>query len=199
MTTIPDFMVATVIDHFPGPPPGQWTVADYDTLPDDGNRYELLAGVLYMVRPRPQRIKARVAGLSIYLTAPVHLPGIGQVFAAPIRVELAPQTIVEPDIVVVLHAHVHIVQAKRIVGAPDLVVEIVSPSTAGYDRREKQNDYAAAGMPEYWIADPFAHTIEVLLLEEGAYRSQNVLHGDSTLPSRVLPGFPVRVAQFFQP
>ena len=76
-------------------------------------------------------------------------------------------------------------------------MEIASPSTAGYDRREKQNAYARAGVPEYWIADPASRTVEVLALEQGAYRSLGVFQGKATLPTKIVPEFPVRVGQFF--
>jgi len=198
MTSAIDILpVVAPADHVPGPPQGRWTAAAYDALPDDGNRYEIIDGVLYMAAPPTPEHQDVSRWLVYYLTTHVHLPGLGRVYHAPIGVELAPDKIVEPDIVVVLKDHLDIIQPKRIVGIPDLVIEIASPSTAGYDRREKQNDYAAAGVPEYWIADPFAKTIEVLVLEAGAYRPLNVFRGQATLPSHILPGLPVKVEQFF--
>ena len=77
------------------------------------------------------------------------------------------------------------------------MIEIASPSTAGHDRRTKQDAYARAGVPEYWIADPYARTIEILRLEGGAYRSLGVFEGGDVLPSAELPELPVRVEQFF--
>lgn len=77
------------------------------------------------------------------------------------------------------------------------MIEIASPSTAGYDRREKQNAYAAAGVCESWIADPAARTVEVPALENTAFRSLSVFRGQATLPSRVVPGLSVVVEQFF--
>jgi Uma2 family endonuclease len=199
MTAAPDiFVVVAPADHIAGPPQGQWTSADYDSLPDDENCYEIIDGVLYMAPPPTPDHQSVSRWFVHYLTTYIHIPGIGQVYAAPIGVELAKDKVVEPDIVVILKGNEQIITSKRIVGIPDLVVEIASPSTAGYDRREKQNDYAAAGVPEYWIADPFAKTIEVLVLEQGSYRSLNVFHGQSTLSSRVLPELPLRVEQFFQ-
>lgn len=85
---------------------------------------------------------------------------------------------------------------SRIIGAPDLVVESGSPSTAGYDRREKQDAYARAGVAEFWVADPNAQTIELLVLDGGAYRSLGLFQGKATLPSRVAT-LPVHVEQFF--
>ena len=77
------------------------------------------------------------------------------------------------------------------------MIEIASPGTVGYDRRAKQDAYARAGVLEYWIADPNARTIELLQLDQGMYRSLGVFQGQTLLPSRILPGLPVHVAQFF--
>jgi Uma2 family endonuclease len=100
-------------------------------------------------------------------------------------------------VLVVLAANRERIVPEGIDGPPDLVVEIASPSTATYDRAKKLHAYERGGVPEYWIADPIARTVEVLVLSDAAYRSQGVFHGQALLPSKIVPGFPVRVAQFF--
>jgi Uma2 family endonuclease len=189
--------VVTVAVPIVGPPQGRWTYADYAALPDDGNRYEIIAGVLYMT-PAPgtghQSISARVV---TFLVTHVEFAGLGRVFAAPVDVELAPDTVVQPDIVVVLSANLHRITPSRIIGAPDLVVEILSPGTAGYDRREKQDAYARSGVGEYWIVDPGAQTVELLTLDQGGYRSHGVFRGQARLPSSAVT-LPVPVERFFQ-
>jgi Uma2 family endonuclease len=189
--------VVTVAVPIVGPPQGRWTYADYAALPDDGNRYEIIAGVLYMT-PAPgtghQSISARVV---TFLVTHVEFAGLGRVFAAPVDVELAPDTVVQPDIVVVLSANLDRITPSRIIGAPDLVVEILSPGTAGYDRREKQDAYARAGVGEYWIVDPGAQTVELLTLDQGGYRSHGVFRGQARLPSSAVT-LPVPVERFFQ-
>jgi Uma2 family endonuclease len=184
-------------DHVPGPPQGCWTVADYDELPDDGRRYELVDGVLYMAAAPNTAHQAALVRFTAYLFTHVELTGLGRVFAAPTDVELPTGAVFEPDIVVVLNANLSIVTHKRIVGVPDLVIEITSPGTAGYDRRTKQDGYAAGRIPEYWHADPYARTIEILRLEGGAYQQVGVFENEQTLRSLVLPNLPVRVEQFF--
>jgi Uma2 family endonuclease len=134
---------------------------------------------------------------AFYLTQYVQVAGLGRIFAAPVDVELAPGTVVQPDVLVVLNASLGIITPRRIVGAPDLVVEIVSPGTAGHDRRTKQDAYARAGVAEYWLADPAAQTVELLRLDGSAYRTINVYRGRATLPSQVAPALPVPVEQFF--
>ena len=189
--------VVTAAAPLVGPPQGRWTYADYAALPDDGNRYEIIAGVLYMT-PAPgtghQSISARVV---TFLVTHVEFAGLGRVFAAPVDVELAPDTVVQPDIVVVLSANLHRITPSRIIGAPDLVVEILSPGTAGYDRREKQDAYARSGVGEYWVVDPGAQTVELLTLDQGGYRSHGVFRGQARLPSSAVT-MPVPVERFFQ-
>ena len=176
---------------------GCWTYDAYAAMPDDGRRYEIVEGVLYMT-PAPgieHQASALRFGSNLYVN--VELAGLGRVFPAPCDVELSPGTVVQPDVIVILKANLGIITPTRIVGAPDLVIEIASPGTVGYDRRVKQDAYARAGVREYWLADPYARTIEVLMLENGAYRSVGVFTGAVTLPSRVLPDLPVLVEQFF--
>ncbi len=184
-------------DDVPGPPQGQWTYAEYAALPDDGRRYEIIDGVLY-VAPSPRRAhQAANRWFVYYLIEHVQRAGLGEVFGAPFDVELSPNTVVQPDVVVVLREHASIITDTHIVGAPDLVVEVALPGSVGYDRRLKQDAYARAGVREYWYADPAARTIEVLVLEGDRYSSAGVFVGRSRLSSQVLPDFPVRVEQFF--
>lgn len=184
-------------DHMPGPPQGSWTYQDYAAIPDDGHRYEVLDGVLYMMTCPGEPHQSALTWLVYYLTMYIQAPGHGRVYAAPFDVELAIHTIPQPDVIVVLNHSRHIITPSHIVGAPDLVVEIASPNTARHDRTRKQAAYARAGIPEYWIAEPNQRTIEVLILDASAYRSAGVYEGHQRLPSRVVPELPVSVEQFF--
>ena len=184
-------------DQMPGPKQGHWTYKDYAALPDDGHRYEIVDGVLYMA-PSPNRSHQNTAfEIASYLRTHVKLTGLGQVYIAPFDVELNSQTVVQPDVIVVLNHDLNRITESRIVGAPDLVVEVSSPGTVGYDREKKQQNYARAGVPEYWIADPWSRTVEVLSLVAGGYRSLGVFEGKAVLPSQVVPDFLVHVEQFF--
>jgi Uma2 family endonuclease len=189
--------VVTAAAPLVGPPQGRWTYADYAALPDDGNRYEIIAGVLYMT-PAPStghQITSNI--IATLLTIHVQFAGHGKVLTALVDVELAPDTVVQPDIVVILSANLDRITPSRIIGAPDLVVEILSPGTAGYDRREKQDAYARAGVGEYWIVDPGAQTVELLTLDQSGYRSHGVFRGQARLPSSAVT-LPVPVERFFQ-
>lgn len=192
-------MDITPADWVPGPGQGNWTYNLYAALPEDGKRYEIVDGVLLDMSPAPgtahQTVVLRLAASMLAL---IDYTGLGRTFIAPVDVELSPKMVFEPDIVVVLNAGREKVQKSHIVGAPDLVVEVASPRTKRYDRTIKREAYARAGIREYWYVDPIACTIEVLFLEDGAYRSIALLKGQDRLLSRVVPTLEeVRVEQCF--
>lgn len=185
-------------DHVPGPRQGEWTYSHYAALPDDGRRYEIIDGVLYMAPASPLGSHQRTVGRIFYhLTTYVEFAGLGQIYMAPFDVELAFHTVVQPDVLVLLNASIEKIVPTRVIGAPDLVVEVLSPGTAKYDRSKKYHAYARAGVREYWIADPLARSVEVLTLEGGEYRPVGVFSGEQMVRSRVVPDFPVAVKEFF--
>lgn len=167
----------------------------YAALPDDGNRYEVVQGVLIM-SPAPgtphQEIREEVYA---FFREHIFLKRRGLVFPGPLDVELAPDTVVQPDVFVVLKEHLDRVQEKRVIGNPDLAVEVVSPSSATYDRMVKYRAYEQAGVPEYWLVNSRKQTIEVFVLEEGRYRSPGAFHGEQAVQSRIVPG--ASAAHFF--
>jgi Uma2 family endonuclease len=171
----------------PGPKQGEWTYHHYAALPDDGQRYEIIDGVLYMTPSPNGAHQDAVLWLAHYLLIHVKVAGLGQVYVAPFDVELAPDLVVQPDVTVILKANEQIIMPTRITGAPDLVVEVSSPSTIGYDRREKQDMYARAGVAEYWLVHPGEQTIEVLTLEGNEYASLGIFTGQATLLSKIVP------------
>ena len=189
--------VVTPANKVSGTVQGHWTYIDYAALPDDGRRYEIIDGVLYMT-PAPTLVHQSSNGRFYhYLFVHVELADLGKVYHAPCDVELAPNIVVQPDVIVVLNANLGVLTPTKVVGAPDLVVEVVSPGTASYDRRGKQDVYARFGVREYWIADPEARIVELLVLENDVYRIVGVYRGQATLPSQLIPNLPVRVEQFF--
>ncbi|MYC97027.1 MAG: Uma2 family endonuclease [Caldilineaceae bacterium SB0661_bin_32] len=177
------------------PAHGAWTYDDYALLPDDGKRYEVIRGELYMsAAPRPlhQRVITR---LSFFLEGFLENSALGTVFVAPIDVIL-PQKLgdpVQPDIVVVRRESLHIIDELNIQGAPDLVVEVLSPSSPAHDRNLKYDLYAEAGVQEYWIIDPHRRTVEIHLLRSGAYVQHGKWEEGEAARSAVLEGFTVSV------
>jgi Uma2 family endonuclease len=185
-------------DHVLGPPQGGWTYEAYAALPDDGLRYEIIDGVLYMApAPLPDHENI-VMLLGARLVITIEDTGLGRVFASP-DVDLG-SIVVRPDAVVVLANNPALIDRRKITGAPDLIIEIASPSTAAYDRDTtlgKQGAYARAGIPEYWIADPATRTIEVLVLAEGVYEMFGVFASGDVLRSNVLSDLAVPVERCF--
>jgi Uma2 family endonuclease len=146
------------------------TYADYAAIPADGRRYELHEGEL-SVTPAPGTRHQQVVG-NLYLALRHHVdagPG-GRVFVSPIDCILSDTSVVQPDIVYVARAREAVVTERGIEGAPTLVVEVLSPSTAAVDRAVKRQLYARHGVPYYWIVDPDARRIEAYVLTEGAYQ-----------------------------
>src|SRR5579883_1753361 len=142
--------IATVVpaDWVPGPRQGFWTYAAYAALPDDGLKYEIVQGVLIMTpAPEPGHQKVSMA-IAYCLYTLINTQNRGEVFTAPIDVSLSEQDLFQPDVLVILNEHLDRVHEKRIVGAPDLVVEIISPSSRLNDRVVKRQAYQQAGIPE---------------------------------------------------
>lgn len=176
------------------PEQGKWTYDDWARLPDDGTRYEVIDGVLFMTPPPTTLHQFSIVHLLYEMTAFVKAKHLGWVLASPIGVRLPTQPVpFEPDIVFVSRAHKSIIQEQYIEGVPDLVVEVVSPSNWIYDRKEKFLVYQTAGVPEYWIVDYRAKTIEVFYWERGEYVLLGKWCTGETAASRVLDGFQVRV------
>jgi Uma2 family endonuclease len=147
-----------------------WTYEEFARLPDDGNRYEVIAGELY-VTPAPGSIHQRVVwrlGTALENFCEEH--GVGTMYGAPYDVIFGEGDYLEPDLIFVRRDREDIIQKHAAVGAPDLVVEILSDSTARRDRGIKRERYAAYGVPEYWIVDTEAKQIEVLRLTGGDLR-----------------------------
>lgn len=197
MTTIEKLAVVKPASRVLGPKQGQWTYQDYAAMSEDGYHYEVVNGVLYM-SPAPSMGHQEIVGwLFYYLVTHVKLPGLGRVYQAPTDVELHPGDVVQPDVFVVLNAHLDRITPSRLLGAPDLVVEVASPRTARHDLDEKLHAYARARVAEYWVVNPDAQTIEVLVWQNGSYSSLGLFSDRMTLPSQVVPDFPVSVEQFF--
>ena len=123
--------------------------------------------------------------------------GLGEVWTAPLDVRLSPDTAVQPDLIFISNSRAKIIKENYIDGAPDLVVEILSPSTAAHDRATKLALYAKAGVPEVWLLDPHAKTVEVLKLQGKKYVLDAALAGDQKLTSSQFPGWELPLTDLF--
>ncbi|HYX50353.1 MAG TPA: Uma2 family endonuclease [Ktedonobacteraceae bacterium] len=189
--------VITPADWVPGPNQGDWTYEEYITLPDDGKQYEIANGVLLVTPSLTGSHRDTIGEVSYYLRTHVKLAGLGVVIQAPFSVELSAKDVFQPDIFVVMNAHRDRVQEKRIVGAPDLVVEVSDSSTAAFDRLTKYDTYEYTGVLEYWILNLERRTVEVFVLDGDEYHSLGVFNGEQKVLSRMISWLSVRVDQFF--
>ena len=181
------------------PPDGAWTFDDYARLPDNGFRYEVIDGALVMSPAPLVRHQTTFRQLFKHLVRHVERRRLGEVWSAPIDVVLGDRaTPVQPDIVFVARERLHIVGRERIEGAPDLVVEILSRSTAARDRGLKFDLYAASGVREYWLADPDERTLEVYVLRGQAYAPLGSYRPGEVAASELLPDLKLNVKELFE-
>jgi Uma2 family endonuclease len=176
-------------------PSGLKHILDYGDLahtPDDGKRYELLEGALYVTpapSPQHQRISKR---LQRQLEAYFEERGLGEVFNAPVDVILSPHDVVEPDLVVVLNEAQ--VSERAIEGAPVLAIEILSPSTRDRDRNVKARRYAALGVDHYWIVDVRGKRLECYRRRAERYESVLVVEFPDSAEHPDWPGLVISLA-----
>ena len=175
------------------------TYEDYLNTPDD-TRHELLDGELVMV-PSPRTSHQQVAGeLFIILQLYVRRTELGEFFIAPFDVVLwdgDEANVVEPDLLFVSTARASIITEANVQGAPDLVVEVLSPSTEGRDKGRKRELYARHGVGEYWLVDPDARSIEVLRLGATGYETAGTYEPGQALASPTLEGLTIDVDEVF--
>ena len=173
------------------------TYADYEKIPPDGFRHEIIEGEEFMT-PSPNLDHQAVVG-NIFRIVANHVLSLklGRVFVAPTDVLLSEHDMVEPDVVFVAEKNLSILKEKNIQGPPDLVVEVLSPSTAAQDRGPKLGLYDRAGVREYWIVDLSGRTVEVR--EFGSPRRTRVYQEGQSFETAILPGLVVRVDDLFLP
>lgn len=151
--------------------------ADYILFPDDRNRHEIIDGA-HHVSPPPNTYHQEVSiRLAYLLYSKITLAGLGKVYTAPVAVQLSEHDIFEPDLAVVLNDSRAHITLPKIVGSPDLLIEILSPSNRNYDLDDKREAYQRNEVPEYWIVDPLKHEVQQLVLDNQKYRPQPVERG----------------------
>ncbi|MGB4046317.1 MAG: Uma2 family endonuclease [Halanaerobiales bacterium] len=181
-----------------------YTFADYLKW-NDGKRYELIDGQVYILAPAPSPEHQRISGELYRQISNYLLDKDCQVFAAPFDVRLPEGeerdeeilTIVQPDILVVCDKSK--LDQRGLKGAPDMVIEIVSPSTAGRDRGVKRDLYERNGVREYWLVDYSNKTIEVYLLNEGnRYGKPVVYSAEEKVPVNIFEGLAIDLSLVFR-
>jgi Uma2 family endonuclease len=174
----------------------RFTYNDYLLLPED-KRYEILDGDLYVVAApniRHQRVSRELFDA---LLDHVRQGDLGELLPAPCDVILSEENVVQPDILFVRKEHLGIIGEANLQGAPDIVIEILSEVSRRKDLEVKKKIYAQFGVPEYWIVDPEAGTVEVLVWSELGYITAGVCGKSDRLSSPLLPDLNVPLSEVF--
>ena len=176
----------------------KYTHADLMVMPDDGKRREIIDGELY-VTPSPVDYHQMILfNLTMALGKFLEIHPLGKLRFAPLDVILSEHDVLEPDLLFVLNEHQDFLQ-DWVRGAPDLVVEILSPSTEARDRGIKLKAYARYGVGEYWIVDPVAQVVEVYRLAPEGFHVAATCAKGNTVETPLLPGFSLAVGSIFNP
>jgi Uma2 family endonuclease len=165
----------------------RWTYEEYYRL-DDDQRYEIIGGNLLMAPAPDTWHQDWSRELSMLVVTHAKRHKLGKVFFAPVDVVLDTENTVQPDIVFIATANAGIIQRRAIFGTPDLLVELVSPSSVRRDRYDKKELYARFGVKEYWIGDPANKALEILTLKEDRYELHCCVEEKGKLTSLVLAG-----------
>ncbi|MDQ6913425.1 MAG: Uma2 family endonuclease, partial [Verrucomicrobiota bacterium] len=174
---------------------------EYRQLPEGPPYFQLIKGELFM-SPSPRFWHQQIVG-NIFSLIREHLRkhrDIGQVVISPSDVELTSDDIYQPDIYFVAQARVEEVLTEEGAGsAPDLVVEVLSPSTARLDRGPKSEVYGAAGVKEMWMVSARDRKVEIYLLDQGQLKLSRTLGAGESLETPLIPGLKLDVSEVFEP
>lgn len=173
------------------------TYADYVKI-DDNNRYEVFNGELRMV-PAPSTDHQFVSrDLEFLVWNFVNKNGLGEVLDAPVDVVFDDEEVYQPDLVFIKRDRQGIIKRDAIHGVPDLIMEIVSPSSVFYDTVEKKEIYRKYGVNEYWLVFPDEKAIEVFALENGEYQEFCRFKKNGCVTSKILEGLKIYAKDIFK-
>lgn len=173
------------------------TVEDYRSTPE-GSRYQLVEGELIMA-PAANLYHQEIVG-RLYRAMSLHAEkhDFGQVFIAPADVYLSEHNVVQPDVLFVVAARESILADDGVHGAPDLVVEVISASTALLEKTAKRRVYVQAGVKELWLVDPVLRQVHVYDLARNPAKPAKTVDDDEALETPLLPGLSIRSADVFR-
>jgi Uma2 family endonuclease len=176
---------------------GAVTFDEFCFLVKDGQKADLIDGVIYMASPENTDANDLFLWLARLLGDFVDLKDLGKVYGSRVAFRLAERQSPEPDLAVVLKEHLHLVRRGYVDGPPDLAVEVVSPESIDRDYEQKRKQYQDAGVLEYWVVDELEQKVTLLQLDaHSKYREARPRKG--VLFSRALPGFWLRPEWLWQ-
>jgi Uma2 family endonuclease len=171
--------------------------ADLERAPEDGRRYELYDGEVFVVpAPLPRHQVSQQLVLEVLRGYAAQHGGF--VVTSPIDIVFSDYDVLQPDVVFFRRERQHLIDLDALIrDVPDLCVEVLSPSTAAADRGRKMQMFARYGVPEYWIVDPGAETVEVHRLGNGVYIVTSVARGGDVIVSPTIDGLTFGAATVF--
>jgi Uma2 family endonuclease len=172
----------------------RWTYEEYYKLEDD-QRYEIFNGKLLLLLTPDTRHQAWLGDLNGLVKSFVKKNKLGHLFFAPVDVVLDEENTVQPDLVFVAKNNLGIIQRRAIFGTPDLLVELVSPSSVRRDRYDKKELYTRFGVREFWIGDPANQSLEILTLKKGRYELLCAAQEKGKVHSLILTGLEFDLAE----
>ncbi len=175
---------------------GRYTYSDYLKL-EDGNRYEVIEGEL-VVTPSPGFKHQKItAAIEKALTEFVEQNNLGTAIVAPFDVVLAEDIVLQPDVLFISRERYHLLTDACFKGSPNLVVEVISPSSSSRDRIKKSRLYRYYGVQELWLVDAEARTAEVLTSKEDGWYQFGAYDEEDVLTSSLLPGLQISLKEIF--
>jgi Uma2 family endonuclease len=177
------------------------TYDDFVLFPDDGNRHELIDGEHYVTPSPAPRHQAIAWNLTLLIGNYLRANPIGRAFFAPLDIVFSNFDVVEPDLLFISKTRQgDILTAKHVRGAPDLVVEIGSPSTRKRDETIKRRLYEESGVSEYWVIDPELDSIHVYRRADASYTrvAELMLERQDVLTTPLLPGLDLPLTVIFE-
>ena len=170
---------------------------DLEIPDDDHHIYELLDGEIVKYSAPESRHQIVLANLFRQVDSHVFSKKLGRVLFAPLSVMLGEHSAPQPDLLFVATKNLKIIEQKCVTGAPDLVVEIISPGSVVRDRVQKKEIYEKAGVPEYWIVDPKYALVEVYQHTASGYTLFHDVEGEGMVKSRIIKGLKIDVTDIF--
>jgi Uma2 family endonuclease len=169
----------------------RFLASDIWDTPDNGKKYEVIDGDLYVTPPPHWEHQEQLSNLDYFVKNWVKSHRLGRIVQSPVGLVLDDENGIEPDLVFVGSERVRIIRKRGVFGAPDLVVEVLSPSTADRDRGIKLRRYAAAGVRHYWILDTDGPRIEERVLGEDGYRLVGTFGPGEVFCPTLFPGLEI--------
>lgn len=175
---------------------GNKTYSDYENTPE-GGKFQLIDGEIQEMTSPTFLHQLIVQNLNFLFSAYVRTNKAGRVLSAPMDVTLSPKDTVQPDLLYIDKLRYSVISEKKIDGAPDIVIEVLSPSTAYLDLKYKKDLYEISGVKEYWIVDPEDNSVEIYFNEANSFNRIQKSKKDGLLSSKILSGLEINIKDIF--